>query len=240
MIFTNHESARIVIESIDGSGKTTTGLAAAQLLSQQYPKKRIKVADSGGVSSFVGGEQVGHWLPWLEKLEPHNGSKIKKMGQLAVFTELRRASEAIASHSADLVIGIRDPYRIDPAAYSVIFGPKRMRSMSALSRLTLFDKFTTAPDPDMMVHLEAEYTQVSSNIEARGSHDDHESLGKMLIIAAELPKVMGEYSVLKNVPIENVTALTPRTVEEVATLVEPLIGRGMSQIFIPADTPKAA
>lgn len=230
---------RVVIESIDGSGKSTTGLAVAQRLSEEYPESKIKVADSNGVTTFENGEQTKARGRWIESLEPHGGSKITRLARLGMFTVARRMSESAASHEADLLIGIRDPYRVDPATYAIIFGPKKLRQMSAAGRLALFDKFTHAPDPQLIVRLNANCEQASQKALSRGDTDEHESLEKMQMVAHELPNVINEYSQAWGVPVQTVEALSPQTVDQVSMAIEPFAIRPGNSVFFPSQPQEA-
>jgi thymidylate kinase len=214
---------RAVIESIDGMGKSTAAQAAAQQISEAYPGKHIAVVDSTGVFGYNDGELTSHTWTNMEALEPHQTkSRLLAAAKLGTFTMARRMAEKRALRNSDLVIGVRDPFRVDPATYALVFGPSNVQNVSPVARLRFFDRFATAPHPDTIIHLHSE-TQ-KPNVDAyNGELDSHETPEKLAMIAEELPHVLEGYTRLFGSRIAQVEALRPASSDEVAAQIEPLI-----------------
>lgn len=226
--------SRIVIESIDGAGKSTTAQETASILSQEYPASYIKVVDSTGVYGYRAGELAEHQWPWLDSLEPHQSKRLVGAAKLGAFTLARRAAESWMSYSADLVIGVRDPFRIDPATYALVFGPHSVQKMSSEARLRMFNRLTHAPHPDLIVHLDSDKYDATSNIGQRLNPDSHETNEKLKIIANELPLVLSGYSRLYGATVAEIRGLTASTSQETAARVEPFLPNRSTSIYLPA------
>jgi thymidylate kinase len=231
---------RAVIESIDGSGKSTAALEAAEALSGEYVSSSISVVDSTGVYRYQAGELVGHSWSNIENLEPHQAkSRLAVAAKLGLFTMARRAAESTAAHTSDLVIGVRDPYRIDPAAYSRVFSPSLFNKLSADARLRMFNAFTLAPHPDVIVHLRSRPEDANLVAGRNGMMDSHETPENLRIIADELPMVLEGYQRLYGSRLAEVEALRPATSQEVAARMEQLVAPRRTAVFIP-DISEAA
>lgn len=213
---------RAVLESVDGMGKSTAAQDVALRLSENYPNQRITVVDSDGIFRYGRGALTSRTLPWLEKLEPHQTkSKLACASRLGIFTVARRMAEASVTYNSDLVIGVRDPYRIDPAAYSLLFGPSFVKNMSPASRLRLFNGVARAPHPDTIIHLHTDSAAPMPNT-AGDALDPHEAPDKLQIIADELPLIMDSYAKLYGSQVRQVEALQPSTSDMIAAQLEPL------------------
>lgn len=215
---------RVVIESLDGAGKSTTAEGVALNLSLQYRDERIAVIDSTGVQRFQSGQQVGSSWQRIEGLEPQEGQgRLRTAARLGAFTVARRFAETRAMLGADLVIGVRDPFRIDPATYSVVYGLGKISKMSAEDRLKIFDRFTHSPHPTAIIHLLTDSEKLHIQPCQNGSMAYHETSEKLQLIADELPMVLDAYQSLYGSPIEAVTALRPDTIDNVTACIEPVL-----------------
>lgn len=224
---------RAVIESIDGSGKSTAALEAAEALSGEYVSSSISVVDSTGVYRYQAGEMVNHSWSDIENLEPHQAkSRLVVAAKLGLFTMARRAAEGAASHTSDLVIGVRDPYRIDPAAYSLIFSPSKFNKLSPDARLRIFNALTMAPHPDVIIHLRTRPEDANLVAGRNGLTDSHETPENLRIIADELPTILNGYQRLYGSQLAEVEALRPTTSQEVAAQFEHLITPNRTSVFI--------
>ena len=231
---------RAVIESIDGSGKSTAALGAAEVLSGEYAHSSISVVDSTGVYRFQAGEMVSRGWSNIENFEPHQAvSKLAAAAKLGIFTVARRAAESLATRTSDVVIGVRDPYRIDPATYSLVFGPALVNKMSSDARLKLFNSFTLAPHPEMIVHLQSRPEDARLVAGQNGLLDSHETPENLRIIAEDLPMVLEGYKRLYGSRLCEVEALQPATSQEVAAQIEQLMPSRRTAVFIP-DLSQAA
>lgn len=219
---------RVVISGIDGSGKSTAAYEAARLLSEAHPDASIRTADSTGVSTFRGGEKILHQAKRLEEVEPTStASKLETLVRMGAFTLGRQSSEQILAHKPNsLVIGVRDPFRIDLAAYSTIFGPSVFKKMSAASRLRLFDTLTFAAHPGAVVYLNTDSaTALQKAAERSDTVNTHETPEKLAMMADELPKVIDAYKGLYRSNVTEVTALQPRTSDTIAAVLERYLPR---------------
>lgn len=230
-------SRRVVIEGIDGTGKSTTAHEAALQLSDAYPDTPIRVADSNGVSSFRGGERTHQAASWLIDLEPTaEQSKLRALGQLGVFTAVRQLTEAAGYRPNTLTIGVRDPFRVDPAVYAGIYGLNKIGDISPQARLKLFNTLAVAPHPDAIIHLIGDTETAHSNTHERDmvcSHETREAMGK---IACELTDVLGAYEQLYGSPVTTVDALTPTTTSDAAATIEPLLPSSRKVYAVPLLT----
>jgi thymidylate kinase len=220
----NMSVPKAVIESIDGTGKSTAAKDAAMSLSDSYRKRNIRVVDSDGVYDYRGGKLKHQGWSWMESLEPHQEkSRLLSAAKLGLFTLTRRAAEAQLSDRPDLVIGVRDPFRIDPAIYSTVFGPSFLKTMSSGVRLILFDYFTTAPHPDMIVNLHSDPHDARPVAGANGQLDSHETPEKLQLVHEEMQEVLGSYGRLFASQVVIVEALRLDTSDQVAAQIEPLL-----------------
>lgn len=221
---------RILIESIDGSGKTTTAIGAAQKLSEAYSSSTIKVVDSNGVYFYRNGNLEGRHMENLANLEPHqNSSKIVKIAKLGAFTVGRRMADSILTGNADLVVSVRDPFRIDPATYSPIYMPSIFKRFTTESRLRLFDKLTWAPHPQEIIHLHADASSVLSNLNERPQKDEQDTPENLQYAVNELGLVIQGYQRLFGSKAVNVEALKPQTIDEVAEHIEPVLHMSLGE-----------
>lgn len=221
---------RVVVEGIDGSGKSTMAQQAAALLSRQYPKETIRVADTTSVSSYVGGE-LAHVLPSrrLELWSASNQPLPVKLAQTGLFAIGRQYSEwSAARHANTLTIGVRDPYRIDPAVHVTTLGIKRLSSMDAEQRLQLFDRFTRAPHPSLVVLMKVDPNAAGENIRLRAIQAAHETPEMLETLAMELPRVIEANDHLFDVPAIEINALKDNTADLLAMVAEEFVPRPRS------------
>lgn len=225
--------SRVVIEGIDGGGKSTAAQETALGISENYPSHRIAIVDSTGAYRYFGGELIGQTWSSIESLEPHQAtSKLVIAGKLGMFTLARRITENLAARNSDLLIGVRDPFRIDPATYARIFGPTRLNNLSPTTRLRLFNAFTTAPHPEAIIHLRSDLKKVhptNSNDEL----DSHETVEKLQIISDELSLILASYHKLYGSQVVNVEGLQPTTSDEVAAQIEPFVSSRSTIAYSP-------
>lgn len=216
---------RVVVEGIDGSGKSTAAFGAAELLSSTYRDIDIRVADSDGVTFYRGGEIINNKLASVERLIA--SGKVSKIGSAVrslAFMGARQYSEQFAGHGPDrLVIGVRDPFRVDPAAYSPVLLHERFADISAEKRLKLFSGLTWAAHPKTIAILTVDSAEAYGKAVVRGETDYHETPEKVAIVARELPKVLQAYQDWKGVDIAHVQALTPGTSDQIAAVFEPFL-----------------
>ncbi len=216
-----NEFRRIVITGLDGTGKSTTAYEAAMRLSDAHKDSDIRIADSNGITLFKGGEPVGHRAEWLLDMEPTEGqSKLRALGQLGLFTAMRQLTELASYRRDNLVIGVRDPYRIDPATYASIYGPHKLQSLSPEQKLKVFDATALAPHPTAIMHLKGDTDSAlekASERETLSPHETKEAMGKL---ALELSGVLTAYESLYDRPVVEVPALTPHTTDNMAAQIE--------------------
>lgn len=224
------ESRRVVIEGIDGCGKSTAGFEAAEMLSRNYPASRIKLVDSSGVYRFANGELTSQaWQTMKNVIPKAASSRLTSITKLGAFTAARRVAEGIASGRADLTISIRDPFRIDPSVYAIAYGLPRLKSMDTAARLRFFNHFTLAPHPSDIVMLDVDAEQAQMKVNNRlAEHTDadidfHETPGRQAAALAELPRTIDQYAWLYGSAISRITALRPSTSDEVAAKIEPAL-----------------
>lgn len=218
------EFRRIVVTGVDGSGKSTTAKEAARQLSEVYCDSDIRVADSTGITRFRGGEPIHQTAPWLIELEPTEGqSKIRTLGQLGLFTAFRQLAELGSYRPGNLTIGVRDPYRVDPATYASIYGPSRLQAMTPEQRLKVFNRTTLAPHPAAFIHLRVDAEKAVANTAERETICPHETAEAMAKLSLELTSVLKAYESLYERPATEVAALTPRTIDDTAAIIEELL-----------------
>lgn len=217
------ESNRVVIEGVDGCGKSTAAIKAAELLSSNYPHSSVKVVDSSGVYKFKAGEAVKKSWANLDRLIPKAGqSKVGSITSLGAFTTARRLAEGWVSGASDLVISVRDPFRIDPSVYALVYGLPHVRRLDIAGRLRFFNRLTLAPHPVNIVMLEADSRQTRANLDSRPL-DYHETGERMSEIASELPATLDQYCQLYGTGISRVAALRASTADNVAAELEPVL-----------------
>lgn len=225
------------IEGLDGCGKSQTAIEAAQKLSEFYPKSKIGVSDSTGLSVYTQGELIIHTYKNIERLEPRKDqSALGKIAYLGAFTLGRRIADYNGIRQTDLLIGVRDPHRIEPAAYSAVYS-QAMRKIPPLRRLKIFDRLTDAPYADTLIRLHASAGAVQENIHKRAAVDPHETAEKLTVIAEELPLILGGYAKLFGSKLHEVEGLCTDTTDSVAESIEPLLGSG--RILMPMSNPFA-
>ena len=80
----------ITFMGIDGSGKSSTAVEAAETLTSIFTGLPVHVTDSNGLQIFYSGEQVAHIAPEIESLEPTaNMGRINQIAHLASFAIAR-------------------------------------------------------------------------------------------------------------------------------------------------------
>lgn len=219
----------VVIEGLDGSGKSTTAQDSAISLSELYPDASIGVADSTGLYSYQNGELQDHRYSRLIELEPKAGAgKLHTVGALGAFTLARKFVDYQGLKRSDVLVSVRDPQRVDPAAYSAVYNPGVLGRMSADARLRVFDKVARTGYPDAIIQLTTnpELAQANAtNLAERDFTCPHEDLEKMAILAEELPLVLRAFSRMFDRPVHEVGGLLPSTVEMTVGKIEPLVAR---------------
>lgn len=137
------------VRGLDGSGKSTAARATAFALSAAHPRAKIAVTDSTGRYLFCGGKVVSHRVQHLYKLKPgHDGSALKTGREILAYGLSRRLINSpghFGVGDAELLISVRDPHRIDPAAYAKIYGWQWLSAMSPQRRLRTLDAVTVSP-----------------------------------------------------------------------------------------------
>lgn len=226
----NPEVGLAVIVGLDGSGKSTTARVAAERLSEAYPSKRIKVADSTGLHAYEEGVLKKSYFGKLERLEPCGGVSIMNTcARLGAFTLGRKRVSRQGCRETDLLISVRDPDRIEPATYSAIYANSLAGKISAERRLRFFDRFTRSQYADSIIQLAIDLDPLRDRLLERSAGaelDPHESTEKLEIAAAELPAVVDAYNGLFGTDTYEVQALRPDTIDTVAALIEPQLYEG--------------
>jgi len=222
-------SNRVVIEGIDGSGKSTAALRAAELLSSTYPESSVKVVDSSGVHKFARGELTETGWDRIEGIIPKaTHSKLRSIAQLGAFTTARRMVEGWLSGSSDLVVSVRDPFRIDPALYATVYEIPGLRRMDLAGRLRFFNRFAMAPHPASVVMLEVDSDVARTKLNSPAL-DYHETGEKMAAVAEQLPVAVSEYARLYGCGIAQVKALQGwETASNVAAQLEPALAGALN------------
>jgi hypothetical protein len=103
----------------------------------------------------------------------------------------------------------------------------------------MFNAFTLAPHPDVIVHLRSRPEDANLVAGRNGMMDSHETPENLRIIADELPMVLEGYQRLYGSRLAEVEALRPATSQEVAARMEQLVAPRRTAVFIP-DISEAA
>lgn len=220
----SEKPTRATVIGIDGSGKSTAAHAAARLLSIEHPESDIRVADSTGLAYYGAGEITRKRFEGLDKIEPAGkSSKLETVVRMGSFTLLRQFMESEYAHSPNsLTIGVRDPFRIDLAAYLPIFLGDKV-SPSPERRLKLFSKFTRAIHPSTIAFLNIDPQVAHANTTDREVANTHETPEKIQRAADDFPHILDTYRELYGVPFNSIEALTPTTADEVAAQFDPFV-----------------
>lgn len=218
----------VVVEGIDGSGKSSTAREIVRELSANYPRHLFRLIDSDGISSFNDDQEIEHRFRRLEKLE-HTRLKygVGKLACLGAFTLARRFVEKRGRGGvpADLVVSVRDPLRISPATYAPILSPNLLGRLTPETRLRLLDRTTFLPPADLIVRLHADIVNVVEKLDYRRVHDEHENAADLSIIDQSLDAVLAAHTELFGTPAITVEALQTDTTAQLIGLIEPLIGK---------------
>ena len=221
----SHENFnRVVVTGVDGSGKSTAAHESARLLSQAYPSSDIRVVDSTGLSHYQGGEITLSRFAGLEKIEPaQKASKIETVTRMAGFTAARQFIEFGWSHKPNsLTIGVRDPFRVDPAVYAPIFMGERAQ-VSAERRLRVLNALTMAAHPAVVALLKVDVDQAYNNAAVREFVNTHETPEKIIQAAQEFPRVLETYHQAYDAPYVEINALKPNSADLLAETFEVFI-----------------
>lgn len=215
----------MVVEGLDGSGKSYTALHTAQNLSELYPKSRISVADSTGLYDYRAGQVVRHCFGRLAEIEPSVGQgRLQTTARLGAFTVARKLIDVQGLRRSDLLISVRDPQRVDPATYSPIYHPGIFGKLSAVQRLGIFDRLTQARYPDAIVDLIVSPERAAVLMEQRAeASSPHETPANMETLARELPDVLHAYTELYGVPVVEVEGALAQTVSVATETAERLL-----------------
>jgi len=217
---------RATVIGIDGSGKSTAAHAAARLLSMEHPESDIRVADSTGLAYYGAGEITNKRFENLDKIEPEaKSSKFETILRMGSFTLLRQFMEQSYGHQPDtLTIGVRDPFRIDLAAYLPVFLGDKV-SPSPEKRLKLFHSLTRAIHPSTIAYLDVDPQVAHANTQGREAANAHETPEKIQRAAEDFPNILTTYQRLYGTPVNMVEALTPTSAEQIATQFEEFVPR---------------
>ena len=214
----------MVIEGLDGSGKSYTARHTAQDLSELYPRARIGMADSTGLYDYRAGQLVSHKYPKLECIEPVVGEgRLKTVARLGAFTLTRKLIDYQGLRRSDLLISVRDPQRVDPATYSTVYHPGIFGRMSAASRLEFFDRFTNAEYPDAIVDLIVSPERAAMLTAERVATSPHETIDSLEKLSIELPAVLHAYTEAYGVPVLEVEGGLKDTVAAATDTAERLL-----------------
>lgn len=218
---------RTAVVGLDGSGKSTAAHGSAQLLSEAHKDRKIIIADSDGVSEYRNGEIVRRRLGVIEKLiPPANVSKLGRVGLSLSFMLARQYSEQLFAHGPDrLVVGVREPFRVEPAAYAPILLSERFSNMSPERRLKLFGYMTRAAHADLIATIDVDAQAAVEKAEGRGEIDYHETPERVAMVAGQLPLVIDAYSRMYGAGLAEVTGLRPDTSDRLAEVLEPFVPR---------------
>lgn len=209
----------VLIEGIDGSGKSTTGYQVAENLSKAHPRAGIHLTDSTGLYAFRHGVLAEHRYSQLSRLEPRGTmSTLSSVAHLGAFAVARRSIDGRVRES-DLHISVRDSHRIDPALYASAYGLWGVARLAPERRLDLFDRLTWAPYASSIVYLQADVDAVKLD----GERDPHETHEKLEMAASELPALIRAYQDLSGGHIAEIKALTPETIDQATTTIEPFM-----------------
>lgn len=214
----------VIIEGLDGSGKSTAAQEVAHTVSQERPTAHIAVTDSTGLYKYKNGELTEHRFSTLAKLEPTDAdNSVQTLGKLGVFTAARKYVDYVASQSSDLLISVRDPDRVDPATYASVYLPGLLGKLSATQRLRFFDRFTYSKYPDAIISLTVSPDDAKANISVREERCHHETDESFTQIAEELPLVLRAFTRLYGTPVHEVEGLKHDTAEHAIVKIKPLL-----------------
>lgn len=219
---TNINNRRVSVIGPDGGGKTTATFQAAQLLSEAYPSQPIQVIDSTGLSIYRDGTLAETRFAGIESIKAKNGERAAKL-RTGLFAAARQAVELLALRNNNaLTIGVRDPYRVDPASLLPALSD-RARRLTPEQRLHLFDTMTLAPHQAHITHLNVDPALAYQMAAGRDSLEPHETPEKIAFVAKDLGHVVGAYATRYNIPVTNVAGLQPDTASKLAESIEPYL-----------------
>lgn len=215
---------RVVVTGVDGSGKSTAAHESAKLLSRAYPESDIRVVDSTGLSHYQEGEVAATRFSGLEQIEPaQQASRIETVARMAGFTASRQLVEFGWSHKPHtLTIGVRDPFRVDPAVYAPIFMGERAQ-VSAERRLRVLHALTVAAHPAIIALLKVNVDEAYQNTTVRDFMNSHETPEKIIQASHEFPRVLESYHDIFGVPSVEINALRPNSADLLAETFEPFV-----------------
>lgn len=202
-----HRPCRILLEGVDGTGKSTLAHEMALHLTEIHPAAVIRVTDSNGRFTFRNGESPDHTFHNLEHLKPSpDDGRVAAITHLGLFTLGRRLINARPG-AVDMLISVRDPHRIDPAAYMAVYGGALGR-LSPQARLQILDLTTAAPYADAIVHLHASENTLPMLTPLTSPHEAPEHLDTL---TQEIPRIVGAYSRLYGTRVYDIPARTSAT-----------------------------
>ena len=215
---------RVSVLGIDGSGKSTATHHAALQLSKEYEGSAIQVVDSSGIVHYRDGGVTNIQFENIEQLKAdESASRLASVGRTALFTSARRTIETLSLMKPNsLTIGVRDPYRVDPATYLPLF-IKNGGKLSPERRLSIFSKLTTAAHPAFIAHLKVDPQEAYTNTVNRGVLDSHETPEGLARAADDLNRVVEAYSYTYSVRSAAVEALRPDTADTLAMHLEEFV-----------------
>ena len=218
-------SNRVSVVGIDGSGKSTAAHEAALQLSEEYPASDIRVVDSAGIIHYREGGVIDRKFPDMEALKASEGSsKLSAIGLTALFTARRRAAESLSLQDEyALTIGVRDPFRIDPATYLPIF-TRHGERMSPRRRLALFHSLTRAGHPALVNILRVDPQKAFEAATNRGALNSHETPEVLARASNDLIQVVEAYS-SHGIRAAHIEALRPDTSDTLAMNIEEFVPR---------------
>lgn len=214
---------RITVLGIDGSGKSTAAQNAALLLSSKYPSRPINVVDSSGTTHIKGGEVVATTHSWIERIKAQEGDQLATV-RSALFMVARRKIEIDALGNAnELTIGVRDPFRIDPAIH-LLHTSRHAARLNPEQRLHLLDRMTIAPHPTHITHLTVDPAEAYVAAARRGTLEPHETPETLSRASREITAMIGAYA-NSATSIGTIAALRPNTADTLAEHLEPFVDR---------------
>lgn len=217
----------VVIEGLDGSGKSTTALESAKILSDQFPKLRISVTDSTGLYKFKNGKLRSRRFSTIGDSKPRQDqNRLQRAAQAFKFARLRRHVNRVGE-KADLLISVRDPDRLDPALYASVYASALMDHVGMKTRLQFFDRLTHAPHASAIILLQTSAVAATQHITGRDREqeqelDPHETPVLLEKLREELPEAVHTYERLFGAAALEVDGLRESTIEEVTSLLVPM------------------
>jgi len=208
----------VFIEGLDGSGKSTTAREVVRRISTDHADSMLTVADSNGLSMYQNGKVIQRRYSRIASQTAEGGpgyddKPINTLQRLSAFVVERRLDHARAIRQSDLLVSVRDPFRIDAALLAGIYSPTLGR-VSAARRLRIFDRLTRSSHADTIIHLDAPPEEVIDNVNSRTveirPHDTWQSLGRT---ALELPTIINEYGSRFGTPVMRCVGLQPDTID---------------------------